>query len=54
MRCLVKEWRDVNDDVAIFEKFSLVFLYGNEEPPTNFYILENHSISTYHELNLSR
>ena len=45
---------DVNDNVAIFKKFGLVFLYGDEKPPTNFYVLQNHTISTCFELNLSR
>ena len=50
----VKECREANDDVAIFKKIGLVFLYGNKKPPTNFYILQNHSISTCFGLNLSR
>ena len=40
--------RDVNDDNTIFTKFSLVFPCENEKPQTNFYILENNTISTYH------
>ena len=43
--------RDVlNTDVVISTKFNLVFPCGNA---TNFYILENDTISTYHELNLN-
>ena len=40
--------------LRFLKSFSLVFPCRNEKPQTNFYILENNTISTYHELNLSR
>ena len=52
--CLFRLCCYVNDDAAIFTKFSLVFPCGNEKPQTNIYILKNNIISTYHELNLNR
>ena len=40
--------------LQFLKSFSLVFPCRNEKPQTNFYMLENNTISTYHELNLSR
>ena len=40
--------------LRFLKSFSLVFPCRNENPRTNFYIFENNTISTYHELNLSR
>ena len=40
--------------LRFLKSFSLVFPCRNEKPRTDFYILENNTISTYHELNLSR
>ena len=51
--CLIRSWRNVNDDIAIFTKFSLVYQSENEKPQSNFYILVNNAIFTYHELNLN-
>ena len=52
--CLIWFRRDLIANVTIFIKFSLVFPRGNEKPQSTFYILENNTISTDHELNLSR
>ena len=36
MGCLIRLCHDVNDDVAIFTKLSLVFPCGNKKPQANF------------------
>ena len=40
--------------LRFLKSFSMGFPCRNEKPRTNFYIFENNTISTYHELNLSR
>ena len=51
--CVIRSLRNLNNDIANFTKFSLVYQSENEKPQSNFYILVKNAISTYHEFNLN-